>query len=662
LPLLSILLALVSLASPRVPGESESDTVADASWSSVLGYAHEHGLQFGQDIVFTYGPLGFLATPFSAQGSIGLRLISDTLLSLAVGTGLALLALRLGRFWRLFFLATAIFLLGNIFPRTDLLIELGVISWGLLSVVEADRTQRLAVSVFVGVAVFAALVKFTLLILAVLSVGAVGLDFLFRRKWRWVVWLGVGFVASFVLGWVVLGQNALHLADFVRKALIISQGYNQAMAYEGSQELRWRGTFVVLTTTAALLVRIIWFTPNDLRSILWRRATLTVWLLGALLLVWKHGFVRTDLYHAGFFFGLAPLLALGVEALPTRNTGARFWGRVTASLGWFVCLVTVQSIVLPGNIVSSLLQPCLSLRDNALKVVAPSTFHREMNEALAVQRNRGQLPGLKTMVSQSGIDMFGFEQSEVLFNDLNYVPRPVFQSYAAYNAPLMQFNEAFYLSPRAPDYVLFRLMSMDRKFPPLEDARTFRHLLINFEPAGNNGSFLLLKSKSASAPQLKLLTEGTIHPRQKLPLDVYGEADLWIEFGLQPTLQGKMQAFIYQPPKVRLAIWYGTADLPKIRRFRAPAPMLASGFLISPLLINNDDVIHLYEGAGYTRPLACTIELNSGTEQFWKQTIPFRILQIENQLGRCGPEALSKTKARGFESTGSHQEDGEKKP
>ncbi|AEE13958.1 hypothetical protein Thena_0311 [Thermodesulfobium narugense DSM 14796] len=35
----------------------------DPSWQFAMNYAFEHRLIFGKDIIFTYGPLGFLATP-----------------------------------------------------------------------------------------------------------------------------------------------------------------------------------------------------------------------------------------------------------------------------------------------------------------------------------------------------------------------------------------------------------------------------------------------------------------------------------------------------------------------------------------------------------------------------------------------------------------------
>src|SRR5579859_66878 len=63
----AILSALfVSLVCLTVPSVA-ADLGADASWSAVLQWAHIHGLQFGTQIVFTYGPLGYLLAPYCLE-------------------------------------------------------------------------------------------------------------------------------------------------------------------------------------------------------------------------------------------------------------------------------------------------------------------------------------------------------------------------------------------------------------------------------------------------------------------------------------------------------------------------------------------------------------------------------------------------------------------
>ena len=90
------------------------------------------------------------------------------------------------------------------------------------------------------------------------------------------------------------------------------------------------------------------------------------------------------------------------------------------------------------------------------------------------------------------MDVFGEQQFYALYNNLNYRPRPVFQSFTNLQCRrLIDLNEQFYLSPAAPEYVLFALGAIDRRLPPLADAMVLRHLLINFEPVAGEAGLLV---------------------------------------------------------------------------------------------------------------------------------------------------------------------------
>ena len=243
-----------------------------------------------------------------------------------------------------------------------------------------------------------------------------------------------------------------------------------------------------------------------------------------------------------------------------------------------------------------------------------------------------ELPTLRNMIGASSLDVFGQDQSYAIFNRLNYRPRPVFQSYMAYNLPLMRLNERFYLSPAAPDYVLFRLAPIDHKFPPLEDAWTLRCLLINYEPVEAEGPFLLLRAKSKLPvrPSLTLLHEGTVQLGEVIDLKHTGDNDLWMEIEVEPTLAGRARQLFYKSSKLRLAIW--TQGKPM--RYPAPAPMLAAGFVASPLLLNRENVVDLYRSKGTTRPTGYSVEAMPGEKGFWRSGINFRVYRIENKLGK----------------------------
>ena len=55
--------ALVTLASWPVAGPMWPGSTSTASWEIALRQAVHDGLDFGPDVLFTYGPLGFLREP-----------------------------------------------------------------------------------------------------------------------------------------------------------------------------------------------------------------------------------------------------------------------------------------------------------------------------------------------------------------------------------------------------------------------------------------------------------------------------------------------------------------------------------------------------------------------------------------------------------------------
>ncbi len=60
--------------------------------------------------------------------------------------------------------------------------------------------------------------------------------------------------------------------------------------------------------------------------------------------------------------------------------------------------------------------------------------------------------------------------------------------------------------------------------------------------------------------------------------------------------------------------------------------MLVAGFLASPLVLNNEDVLKLYQSEEANRPGAYSFELLPGEEHWWQEQVRFRLYKIENQF------------------------------
>jgi hypothetical protein len=190
-------------------------------------------------------------------------------------------------------------------------------------------------------------------------------------------------------------------------------------------------------------------------------------------------------------------------------------------------------------------------------------------------------------------------------------------------------NEEYYLSANAPPFVLFALSPIDRRLPALEDARLFRHVLAGYDLVAAKGPILLLRSNGHRPAPPRLLRQGTAHPGEPIHLEEYGSTNLWLEITISPSLAGRARQLLFKPPFVRLGVWRDAGQV-RPMKFRAPPPMLAAGFVASPLLLTTADVQKLYEGGLAARPAAYSVELEPGTERLWQDTISYRVYAIED--------------------------------
>lgn len=638
--LLTVLLSPV----PRLPlGTNE-----DSSWSAVLGYAHQISLQFGSDIVFTYGPLGFLLTPYYSVAAPWMSLGAEVIVTFLGMLGLCLVAWRLHPASRGVALVVLVLTAANTEPRMELIVNLGLLAWGVLCLVETGGLLPLVM--LAGLAALGGLGKGTLLFTGTMCVVAVTADLFVRDRRLAGVGFLVGFVVCWVAAWLGLGQQISNVGKFITSTVEVVRGYSAGMSLEQLRLFVWLGLSIAVLGLPIIALGSFGVNRPERGFKSLRRGCLQfAWFLAWLFLVWKQGFVRVGRDHIALFIGFIPmmLLALGVFRL-----NASFAKYVRGSLVGLVSLLSLTILValFAGDLRACLYRPCLLFAHNAKALFTPVAYRREMQELQEAERDAMQLPKLRQRIGHSSVDVFGFRQSYAVFNDLNFKPRPVFQSYAAYSRGLMRRNEAFYGATNAPQFTLFRLEALDEHFPPLEDGFLLRDLLFNYEPVDAEGPFLLLKRKGAAPVVLEYVREGAVRPGELVDLRDQASADLWLQLDVEPTLLGRARDFLYQPPPVELGVW--CQGSPNLRRakFPAPAPMLAAGFLASPLLLENDDVLDLYTGTSITRPVAFSIELPAGAESYWQPIVHFRIYRIINQLGRCvSPQLGRLLKFPGFE-------------
>ncbi len=634
LPLLAAFgVFLTFIPFPAIPPGGTDGPVcdADASLNLLLTHLHDRGAQFGTEHVYTYGPLGFLVFFLFAPEHAGMRMVVDVLLGIAVSTGLCLLASRMRVFWRWLLLGSYVWIASNIHPRTELVINTGLLCFGLLCFVETGRRLAICAAAVAGLAAFSALAKNSFLFVMSLSVVLIAFDLILRGRRRVAFGVFGGFAGAFLLGWVLSGQHLVNLWAFVTNVLAIMRGYNAALGWEASlAAVRAGSTLAVLLPGLLAIASITAFEQGE-KVQRWRRGLLLTWLLALAFAAWKHGFVRAHEGHLTMFFGFVAVLAIALQVLSFKSSRAARW-RGAAGLACFIPATVALQTLFFQPMSASLTAPFRAAVYNLKALANPPRYLDHMRAALEAQEAKAQLPGTRETVGEAPVDVFGQEQAYALFNHLNYHARPVPQSYAVCNAQLMRINEQFYLSQSAPEYVLFELNAIDRKFPPLEDAWVLRDILINYDFAATEEPFVILKRRATDPARLRLVRTDTVRPGQRFLLGNHEEAALWVEIDLEPSFAGRLRQFFVRPPVVRLSAW-GAPGGHVLLRGRAPASMLGAGFLARPLLSRTKDVVSLYKGEAVRKPGAYSIDMLPGEERYWKSDIRVRIYRIENRLG-----------------------------
>jgi len=558
----------------------------DASWAQALGQLFQTRAQAGADYIFTYGPLGYFNTQAYEPALFWWKLTWE----IALSSACAFILVRLARhipWWeaRLAFGMLAFVLL----PGCDTQYVFPMIGGALLLLWD-DRPGVFKVGSCMLFLAVLGLVKFTFLVLGVVLTGMVCLAMALVGRWGVSFFSLVSYGGFFLLGWLAAGQSVAHLPLYCLTSLEIASGYSEAMTLPGRMAERMVAALILASFTF-LCLGLVRRENRSLRGMLGA----AVLLLG-LALHWKHGFVRQD-GHVVVFFSYAALASFLLSTvLPAGwgNVAARFLAfgiPVLAVVGW---LSAFEHGARPTDAAVSAWE---NFERNRLRLFDPWDMKQQLDKHRLAKREAWMLPRVREHVGGRSIDLLNWDQGVLFLNDLNWRPRPVFQSYTAYTPALAQANADFYRGPLAPDFVLVRLRHIDYRFPLSEDHAVWRVLLSCYRPVLSEKGYVLFERVAASGPAVaeegELVEGRTIRFEEEVLLPEVGEDYLTVSFRFHYTSRGALRRAFYRVPPIFLEVTLAQGEQ---RRFRL-VPGLASGtLLLSPLCEENRDVIALYAG------------------------------------------------------------------
>jgi len=591
----------------------------DRSWYSLLAHDWLEGLQAGRDFIFTYGPLAGVLTP--AQGfdldvhktQIGGALVAVAAVALMLTALVRLVPSWIGK------VGAALLLLYTSTITYECLYPLGIIA-GTAWVLHRGPTPARALPVCTFLAAVG-LVKFTSFVLSAACVGAMALAAWRHRSWRAAAIVAGGYVAAFLVWWLIAGQSITGIPRWLWAASEISWGYNDVMTMRGpSSQLAAGASCMVLL--AGMCAWTALARPRDIACVM-----LALVGMATSFVLWKGAFVQHDEGHALLFFGSASLVPFALlPALARKERGRRATAAAAAAVG----VLAVLGVEMERGEGSGLLEAPNILqwrpRHNWQALGSLGSFVDQQTQEWHRLAAETPMPETRRELGEGTIDAFGFEQGILFANRLRVRHRPVFQSYSAYTPALQELNAACYESPDGPDHVLFKLQPIYDYMPTVADSQALLALLAGYEPRLQELGFVLLKRKQvprrrADAPMLPLLDRSVVLGEWVDLAGLPGDLRL-LSLDIAYSLEGRLRSFLLRPPKSYLELRLDDGQLASMRI--APAVARAP-FLLDPLLRTTPDFLRLQGGMTLPRVTSFRVVAAAGKEGLFDSRVGVRL-------------------------------------
>lgn len=519
--------------------------VGEGSWVLALHIAVAKGLVFGKDIVWTYGPLGYLLFPLYVSYPLWVAsVIFGVVVHTAFYATLAIFAWRNDKLLNGLVLAFSGTLIENFFFGEYVIPALLLLC--LILLIEHKRYCFVApLSAIAAITVYVktdiGLLSFATLLLALGWIAS-------KHKYRIVVISLAAYAASFVSVGYFLIRSDEAFSLFLIGSSQVTLGYSSAMSIDGP--------FWQLAIAAVALVSLIVYSLLQVKSK--KLSPILFVSLGFFFITFKEGFVRQDLHVLIFFGGWALFFVLSFVS------SGRFTRKNRLKL--FLLLMTLMLLV------SGVRSPQMGRLGYLRIVYSPAhltnpflTAYLLSNPHLAEQEFSDSVNALKLeyglssetirMISNHTVDVFQKDVSLAYSNGLQWDPRPVFQSYQAYTPFLDELNALHFNSSLAPDYVLYAMGSIDNRYPIFDEPATFRALLCNYDFIGADGPFVILQRVGYHCDVPVSISEATAKFGQTIvtpPSDDY----LFVRISVDYNLLGKLENFVYKGPLVLIRLGY----------------------------------------------------------------------------------------------------------
>ena len=521
----------------------------DGSWEAALHMAVHDGVTFGNHLVFTYGPLGFLSVPTLWYGGTGsIAVLYAVILRLALASALFVAARRSYGTLAGAIVALLVACVSSVALEPVPFFMLGV--WVIAHEWNARRCLPL-MTLGGFVAGLELLNKESIgiemtLMMVIVAVTVKG------RGTNVLVTLAA-LLASLLAGWTASGQDWGALLIYAHNAARIISGYASAM---GIEEPGLGATLQYPAAAVAVALGVAGALHMTAHSPAGRRWGIVGLWIAFCFFQFKEGFVRHDAGHAEEFF----IALMGGFLAFTWRPDRRLIGLgMSAVLFAFAVTATVAArngalseiFDPPGNVSMAFTQIAqVSSRSERISIEARG--RRAIEAALPID------PATLSLLRGHTVQVTPYQAAVAWAYDLSWRPLPVFQSYTAYTTGLDQDNADALDSAEAPQRILRNLEpGLDGRVQTFDEGLTTRTILCRYRQLRVTPAWqvLALASNRCMAP----VALGTVHAGwdQTIPVPLPPNEHTFVYVRISGTSAGGLEqlyALLYKPAECTITL------------------------------------------------------------------------------------------------------------
>ena len=571
LAILSLIYILTRFLPCALQSQYLAGNAVDSSWSQAYHIDFLQHAQWGKDVIFTYGPWSIITRGYNP---------GTHLLVTAIWACLALI------FWRSLYRTVTHFTnhLGGqafflfAFPAFCSIpvgddFDSRIVAWSLLLLIsylfiDREKTSIDSLLLVLSLSLFS-LAKFTGFIGAFTIIGLIGINDLFRKR---VPIIPITASAGLVAFWILAGQAINNLPIFLKTSFQVASGYTEAMMIhtigEGTRAL----TYIAISAVIVLIITIALWRSNRSAAVIFPMG-----IAALLFLSFKHGYVRSDTHEA---LAVTCLMLVLISTLIITSRSSKIMQVALICMFLMSTCITTRAFRDCFGNQGLGLQLCDTIRLETLTAPLHVEFDNSLFEEFTADkiklRRTITLPDLKCSA-----DLYTWYLSGLFAYNFHYQPRPINQGYSAYTPELIKANVDSLTVPNAPTLIAFQPVSLDHRYPSLDDGAAWPELLSRYEIVETTNKFpiILLKAKVPGSYRFKDIASLSVQAEQNIILPT--NKLLWVYINIQPTLMGRLMTIFYKPSYVLMNVSLSDGSN---RVFQLIPGMAKAGFLLSPFV------------------------------------------------------------------------------